>query len=271
MPTSPEGRLEYHVTVEDASSAPVDLLCNDSGLSRGAVKDAMSKGAVWITRGKNTQRLRRVKRRLAVGDELHLYYDPNVLSEQAAEPELIDDAGCYSVWNKPYGLRSQGSKWGDHCTVVRRAEQRLDRSALTVHRLDRAASGLIVVAHGRRAAAELSRQFRDREVNKSYRVRVHGEFPDAELTVDAPLDGKPSVSHFCRIGTEDGQSLVRVNIETGRKHQVRRHLADTGFPVVGDRMYGQGERDGQDLQLKAVELGFRHPQTGEAMRYLLKE
>ena len=259
------------MTVEDAASAPVDLLSDDTGLSRGVIKDTMAKGAVWITRGKKTQRLRRVKRRLEAGDELHLYYDPKVLSEQAAEPELIDDAGCYSVWNKPYGLRSQGSKWGDHCTVVRRAEQRLDRTALTVHRLDRAASGLIVVAHGRRAAAELSRQFREREVSKRYRVRVHGEFPDSDVTVDTALDDKPSVSHFRRVGTVDGQSLVTVQIETGRKHQVRRHLASIGFPVVGDRLYGQGEKDGQDLQLKAVELGFNHPETGETMHYLLEE
>lgn len=265
------GPLECHVTVEDTSATAVGLLGDASGLSKGAVKDAMAKGAVWITRRGKTQRLRRVKRQLAVGDELHLYYDSKVLSDVAAEPELVDDAGCYSVWNKPYGLRSQGSKWGDHCTVVRQAEQRLDRSALTVHRLDRAASGLMVVAHGRRAAAALSRQFRDREVEKRYRVRVHGAFPESPVTVDTPLDDKASVSHFRRIGTEDSTSWVEVNIETGRKHQVRRHLAGIGYPVVGDRLYGSGAEDGEDLQLTATELGFTHPETGKPVTYRLEE
>ena len=267
---SPEVRLQSHVTVKDDTRTAVGLLSEDSGLSRGAVKDAMIKGAVWITRGRKTQRLRRVRRSLRAGDQLHLYFDSKVLSEQAAEPALVDDAVCYSVWNKPYGLRSQGSKWGDHCTVVRCAERRLDRSALTVHRLDRAASGLIVLAHGRRTAAELSRQFREREVTKHYRVHVHGEFPDNAVSVDSTLDGKPSVSHFRLLSVEGEQSVVEVTIETGRKHQVRRHLAEVGFPVIGDRLYGTGEEDDQDLQLKAIELGFRHPETGEAVTYRLE-
>ncbi len=271
MPSPPPLQLQSHVVVADAVGSAVDVLSEDSGLSRGAVKDAMNKGAVWITRGRKTQRLRRVKRSLKRGDQLHLYYDSKVLSEPVAEPELIDDAVCFSVWNKPYGLRSQGSKWGDHCTVVRCAEKRLDRSALTVHRLDRAASGLIVVAHGRRPAAELSRQFREREVTKRYHVRVHGEFPESPVSVDAPLDGKSAVSHFQRLTMKGHQSLVDVTIETGRKHQVRRHLADIGHPVVGDRLYGGGIDDGEDLQLKAVELGFRHPQSGDDVTYRLED
>ncbi|MEM1175069.1 MAG: pseudouridine synthase [Pseudomonadota bacterium] len=263
--------LQRHVVVEDADRSCVDLLSEDSGLSRSTVKDAMNKGAVWITRGRKTQRLRRVKRRLRAGDELHLYFDANVLAETAVEPELVDDGSCFSVWNKPYGLRSQGSKWGDHCTVVRCAERRLDRSALTVHRLDRAASGLMVLAHGRQSAAELSRQFREREVTKRYRVRVHGTFPEESVFVDTPLDGKTANSRFRRVTINGELSLVDVRIETGRKHQVRRHLAELGFPVVGDRLYGRGHDGEPDLQLKAVELGFRHPQTGDALTYCLED
>ncbi|NOR36869.1 MAG: RNA pseudouridine synthase, partial [Woeseiaceae bacterium] len=126
----------------------------------------MTHGAVWVTRGSNTQRLRRAKRALRVDDEIHLYYNAEILAEVPAEPTLVADVDGYSVWNKPYGLRSQGSKWGDHCTVARWAERNLqpERPAFTVHRLDRAANGLILVAHSKKIAAALSELFRERKV-----------------------------------------------------------------------------------------------------------
>ena len=68
----------------------------------------MTKGAVWLTRGRNTQRLRRASRALREGDEIHLYYDTKILGEEPVAPSLVADMGGYSVWYKPYGLRSQG-------------------------------------------------------------------------------------------------------------------------------------------------------------------
>ena len=132
-------RVETHVQIESAEDSPVDLLKHATGLSKQRIKLAMTQGAVWMTRGQNTQRLRRVTRKLRAGDEVHLYYDAEILAEIPNEPVLIADVGGYSVWNKPYGLRSQGSKWGDHCTVVRWVERHLqpERPAFTVHRLDR--------------------------------------------------------------------------------------------------------------------------------------
>lgn len=235
----------------------------------------MTKGAVWLTRGKNTQRLRRAKRKLRAGDELHLYYDPDVLAEIPAEPKLVADVGGYSVWNKPYGLRSQGSKWGDHCTITRWAERHLqpERPAFVVHRLDRAANGLILVAHSKAIAASLSELFRDRKVEKRYRARVAGDFSQqpSPLRVESPVDEKQAVSEISFVRVEDGRSLVDIRTETGRKHQVRRHLAESGFPIVGDRLYGAGENDPMDLQLTACLLAFQCPVAGEPVEYRLDD
>ena len=270
-----ENRIEHHVQVESTGETAVDLLQRASGLSKGRIKSAMSKGAVWLTRGKSTQRLRRATRKLRSGDELHLYYDEDVLAEVPAEPELIADVGDYSVWNKPYGLRSQGSKWGDHCTVTRWAEQHLqpERSAFVVHRLDRAANGLILVAHAKRTAAALSEIFKRRKVEKRYQAWVAGDFsrqPDP-LRVDEALDGKSAISEFSFVQIDAGRSLLDVRIATGRKHQIRRHLAGLGYPVIGDRLYGTGEQDGVDLQLTAYLLAFRCPVAGEKVEYRLPE
>lgn len=235
----------------------------------------MTQGAVWLTRGRKTQRLRRAKRQLREGDELHLYYNADILAEVPAEPTLVADVGAYTVWQKPYGLRSQGSKWGDHCTVARWAERHLkpERSAFTVHRLDRAANGLILVAHSRTMAAALSELFRKREVEKRYLAMVAGDFsahPDP-LRVVQPIDGKEAVSEFSlRELVADGErSLVDVRIETGRKHQIRRHLAELGHPVIGDRLYGSADEDGVDLQLTACLLAFQCPASGERVEYRL--
>lgn len=268
-------KIKSHVVVEASDQNAVDLLQQASGLAKQRIKFAMTQGAVWLTRADHTQRLRRAKRKLREGDELHLYYDEDVLAEIPPEPELVADVGDYSVWNKPYGLRSQGSKWGDHCTVVRWAERHLrpERPAFTVHRLDRAANGLILVAHSRSMAAALSKIFQSRKVEKRYLAYVTGDMSDQPnpLRIEEPIDDRNAVSEvtFEEANADKTQSLVEVRIETGRKHQIRRHLADLGYPVIGDRLYGTGEEDGVDLQLTAYLLAFRCPVSGEKVEYRL--
>lgn len=269
-------KIESHLTVESAGQNAADLLQQATDLPKQRIKHAMTQGAVWLTRDRHTQRLRRAKRALRPGDELHLYYDEEILAEKPAEPTLIADVGEYSVWNKPYGLRSQGSKWGDHCTVVRWAERNLrpERTAFTVHRLDRAASGLIIVAHSKGMAAKLSALFRSRKVEKRYVALVAGDFSvhPKPLRVDQAIDGKRAVSEIAlqEVSDDKQQSIVEVRIETGRKHQIRRHLAELGHPVVGDRLYGSVEEDGINLQLTAYLLAFKCPVSGEKVEYMLQ-
>jgi tRNA pseudouridine32 synthase/23S rRNA pseudouridine746 synthase len=271
----PSEQHETHILVEAADDSPVNLLHRATGLSNQRIKTAMTQGAVWITRGSTTQRLRRAKRALRAGDELHLYYNERILAEVPNEPTLLADIGGYSVWRKPYGLRSQGSKWGDHCTIGRWAEKHLEpeRPAFTVHRLDRAANGLILVAHSKSVAAALAKLFQERKIKKCYRAIVAGDFSRQPLPVrvEQLLDKKAARSEisFLQLSADSQTSLVDVRIETGRKHQIRRHLAALGHPVYGDRLYGTGEEDGVDLQLTAHLLAFHCPVNDEPVEYSL--
>ena len=160
-------RREYHLIVKEYADAPA-LLAPVTSLASGQIKRAMANGALWLERGGNVARLRRAGRRLREGDRLHFYFDPRIQETSPAPAQLVADEGDWSVWYKPPGMFSQGSRWGDHCSIARWAETHLDprRNAFIVHRLDRAASGLMLVAHTRRSARELSQRFRERAIHR---------------------------------------------------------------------------------------------------------
>ena len=268
-------RFEKHISITKAGTVAVDILAEESGLSKQMVKQLMQKGAIWQTAGSKTQRLRRAKKIIKPSHQLHLYYDKAVLDMQPAEPQLLVDEGYYSVWNKPYGMLSQGSKWGDHCTITRWAEQHLkpQRNSFVVHRLDRAANGIIIVAHEKKAAAALSALFQQRKVDKRYRIWVNGHFDETATqtnpkSCEMDIDGRHAVSHFHFVDYDAvlQRSLLDVSIETGRKHQIRRHSAELGYPVIGDRLYGEQNQD-ENLQLCAYFLCFVCPFSGARKQF----
>ena len=256
--------IELHLSADVAEPA-VGLLMRHCELSKTRIKQVMQCGAVWLTRGQHTKRLRRATATLAAGDELHLYYDAATIDMQPPAAQLLADEGDYSVWFKPAGMFTQGTKWGDHHTIGRWAETHLQpqRSAKIVHRLDRHTFGLILLAHSKKAAAEFSRLFREREIEKHYWATVEGCFAEVGATrrITTPVDDKAAVSDVTVLQVAGQRSLVNVQIGTGRKHQVRRHLLGEGFPIVGDAMFGEVHPAG--LQLCAVKLAFQCPLTGD--------
>lgn len=266
--------IEKHTTLSEDTDSALAVLEAESGLSKQKLKQAMQKGCVWWERGKQVQRLRRATKPLKAGDQLHLYYDVEVLATVPPTPKLIADEGAYSIWHKPYGMYSQGTKWGDHCTITRYAEQHLtpQRPAFTVHRLDRAANGLIIIAHKKTVAAAFAQLFKEHKLQKHYRAVVYGKWDlsQPELLIDSPVEDKPARSFVKGISYNETtqQSVVDVRIETGRKHQIRRHLSGMGFPLVGDRLYGDKPQT-QDLQLTAYYLAFSCPVTGFEKEYRL--
>ena len=164
-----------------------------------------------------------------------------------------------------------------------------------VHRLDKATSGLIVVAKNDTAHRKLALQFSQRQVKKTYIALVHGWMKQDRGTISSTISrdrvrrtrmttrrpgGREAITHYCvqkRIESEYGKfSLLELHIDTGRTHQIRVHLSSTGHPVVGDALYGAprelrskhaGNLALQRNFLHATSLEFRHPRAGESMSF----
>lgn len=272
LPAAPRRTLFHATAVRGESRTACELLAEGSGLSKLRVKEAMRKGAVWLKRaGAGEHRLRRAQARPRPGDRLSIYYDAELLARVPPAAERLHDAGRFSVWLKPAGLMTQGTRFGDHCSLLRQAEisARPDRQALAVHRLDREASGLVIVAHDRGAAAALSRLFAERRILKRYRVELRGQLVPAEGRIALPLDGKPAVTEYVRRAYDPATdvSVVDAVMHTGRKHQIRRHFALAGAPVMGDPLYGRKNKNAAGLKLRAWRIEFAHPFSGKPVSF----
>ena len=155
-----------------------------------------------------------------------------------------------------------------------------------VHRLDVGTSGLMIVAKSDKAFHVLKDAFRNRTVDKIYHAMVQGHMDPTTGTIDAPIDrhpkedhrfavmatGKESITHYEVIEFYRGVSIVKIELETGRTHQIRVHFSALHHPLVGDTTYGADPVLAKSLQmsrpwLHAAELRFAHPVTGEALNF----
>ena len=161
-----------------------------------------------------------------------------------------------------------------------------DRNAdvRTVHRLDRAVSGLIVLARGKAAASALSKEIRGGAFEKEYLAVVHGSTPDGGelrdllwrdkarkmsfVAAETAKDVQEAVLDYETLWRGQDMSLVRVRLHTGRTHQIRVQFASRGFPLYGERKYAENPDD-CPLALWSRAVGFTHPETGERMRFEL--
>ena len=156
----------------------------------------------------------------------------------------------------------------------------------TDHRLDRVVSGLMVLARNAQAASELSRQIREDVFQKEYLAVVHdapeedaGRFCDLllrdkarKMTMVATEPGKgvqEAILTYRVLAKKDSMSRVRIQLQTGRTHQIRVQFASRGLPLVGERKYSVLE-DPCEIALWSYRIAFTHPQTGEAMEFMLE-
>ena len=165
------------------------------------------------------------------------------------------------VINKPAGLASQPTR-DDSPNVFDILQARYPYVGLH-HRLDRPASGLLLLCTDKRWNRAISAGFQQHTIQRQYWIACLGNVPD-KGTWTFPIHGKKSKTHFHTQMRQHGYSSLQVNLETGRKHQIRVHAQKAGFPILGDRRYGGSvARLCKRLALHALRLSFVHPATKE--------
>lgn len=270
MSTYPENSVErsgeqHRVVLESEQSAQQALLA--TAVDPELLTQAAEKGAVWVKRRKpNGQlaklvRLKELATVLPFESEVFANINTDVLKQTVNNPTLLQLHKNYSFWYKPRGVLSQGSKWGDHTAMPTLVRHQHGAPTYLVHRLDQQAQGVMVLAHTRPAVQALTALFAKQQVIKRYRVTVSGLWSHAvPFRCEAPLDEQQALTvvESFDVTDDQSQSHLSVTLHTGRKHQIRRHLAAQGHPVVGDFRYGDPGTH-QPLELAATDLGFTCP------------
>lgn len=260
----------------------------DQEISRVAVKRLIEQGKILVN-GKQVK----VSYKVQLGDVITQEAEDIKEIELKAQEiplEILYEDNDIIVVNKPKGMVVHPAVGNLEGTLVN-AIMAICKESLSgiggeirpgiVHRLDKDTSGVIIIAKNDKSHIDLSNQIKQHEVEKVYWALVRGVVKENEATISMPIgrstkdrkkmavtkNGKEAVTHFKVLKRYSNCTLLEVKIETGRTHQIRVHLAQIGYPVIGDTIYSSGKNKwgivGQCLHAKS--LKFRHPTTHEEM------
>lgn len=261
----------------------------DKDLSRAAVQRMIEEEKILVN-GKNTK----MAYKISLGDEITIVKEEPKEIELKAQDiplDIIYEDNDILVVNKQKGLVVHPGNGNPDGTLVNAIMNKCKDSLSgiggeirpgIVHRIDKDTSGLLIVAKNDKAHINMSEQIKNHEVKKTYIALVRGKTRENQATIDMPIsrnkndrtkmavskDGKNAITHFEVIERFENYTLLRVNIETGRTHQIRVHLSQIGYPIVGDFVYSNGKNpfgvEGQ--MLHSYRLEFKHPISGKEMK-----
>ena len=279
-----------HVQIDDGDVlSTLRTLYPDS--STTTLRKMLTQGRVVV----NGDVVHRAKHPLQSGDSLEVLQrqqaeerSPPPLDKPNVDLDVLYEDESLLVVNKPHQLLSVATDRLEQDTLHSRCVDYLrwtDKKAwcFIVHRLDKATSGIMVMAKTKEAKLDLQQQFHDRTVHRSYRALVEGTPTPASGTVrtwlleDKHLNikavnknhprGKEAISHYHVVEAGDETSLVEVSIETGRRHQIRMAMQHLNSPVVGDERHGATTDPHQRVMLHAYALEFLHPASDDPVRF----
>jgi 23S rRNA pseudouridine1911/1915/1917 synthase len=273
----------YHLPVPEPQTVLDVLAARYPQAKRTTLRRMLETGRVSL----NGRRVVNGKAPVGKSDRLTVSERPAEREKPSLDPlTLVYEDADLLVIDKPAGLLTSTVPREKRPTAVAIVRQYLagDRKAKLglIHRLDRDASGLLVFAKTQPAFESLKRQFFNHTVGRVYDAAVHGVIKESKGTIDTllvenregkvfvnkdPRTGQRAITHYEVVGSTAGTTRLRVKLETGRKHQIRAHLASRGHPIVGDAMYGPLPPKTEQLQLRAIELDLDHPRTGKRLEF----
>lgn len=252
------------------------------GMSRNRAKALITNRVVLVNNAITTHPLAELK----PGDVVQLDRSKHKKSFHCKDLDIVFEDPYLFVIDKHPGLlsMSNNSRQQTVQTVLNRYLEKGGgrNTSHLVHRLDRDTSGLMVYAKDVQTQQSLINSWQQLVTDRRYLALVEGELEQARgriqswltedkkfITHSSPVDngGKYAVTHYNVLTSSNGYSLVECELETGRKNQIRVHMADIGHPVVGDRKYGSEEDPMRRLGLHAYMLCFTHPVTGKHLRF----
>ena len=264
------------------------LASKNEDISRMAIQRMIENGNIKVNDNKT-----KASYKVCEGDNVVLEEEvpkETSLKAQDIPIEIIYEDNDIIVVNKPKGMVVHPANGNPDGTLVN-SLMAICKDSLSgiggeirpgiVHRLDKDTSGILVVAKNDKAHINLSEQIKNHEVKKTYIALVRGIVKENEATINMPIgrsptdrkkmavvkNGKEAITHFKVLERYDNYTLLQINIETGRTHQIRVHLAKIGYPIIGDEVYSSGKNEwnikGQCLHAKS--LDFRHPVTNKEM------
>ena len=256
-------------------------------ISRSMVQKLIEQKNIKVN-GKETKHSYKLK----LNDEIEIFVPEAKeinLKAQDIPLNVIYEDNDIIVINKPKGMVVHPANGNPDGTLVNAVMNKCKDSLSgiggeirpgIVHRLDKDTSGAIIVAKNDKAHIALSEQLKNHEVKKTYLALVRGIITENEATINMPIarskkdrkkmdvdkNGKEAITHFKVLGRyKNKYTLLQINLETGRTHQIRVHLSHIGYPIIGDEVYSNGKNEwnvsGQCLH--AWKLEFIHPITGK--------
>ncbi len=220
----------YVVSKVEAGQSLQVFLASKLGVSKRAAKDLMDERKVWV----NRKCVWMAHHELHQGDTVEVPAGQAAKSEAPSKIRVLVEDDHYLVADKPSGMLAVGAGSAEELL-----QAQIGLGALrAVHRLDRDTTGCLLCAKSAAAFDAAVALFKTRRVTKIYHAIVFGAYDRNASTVDQELDGERAVSHIHREAMSKDATFLKVRIETGRTHQIRRHLAAIRHPVLGDREHG---------------------------------
>ena len=220
-------RYDYTVTGREAQLNLIEFVAEKLELSKRAAKRVIDSKNVQI----NGERIWMAKAALNPGDRINIQYKPE---RKILIQELYRDQS-YIVFDKPADIPSNGKRSFEE--IVQKHCKSHDLRA--AHRLDKDTTGCLIFATDKESFESIKGEFQQKKVVKHYTAIVEGVLSQKSGEISQKLDGKDALSRYSVIRSSAEFSLLDVEIITGRKHQIRRHLTSIGYPVVGDTLYGR--------------------------------
>ena len=279
-----EVRIEASVASQRLDKAVAEL----TDLSRSLAHEQIKDGRILV----NGQ-AKKAKYAVKEGDVISYELPEPEVVEYVAEDiplEIVYQDEDVAVVNKPQGMVVHPSAGHTSGTLVNALMYHIkDLSGINgvlrpgiVHRIDKDTSGLLMIAKNDQAHVALADELKDKKSLRKYWAIVHGNLPNDRGVIEAPIGrsekdrkkqavtakGKPALTRFQVLERFGDYSLVELQLETGRTHQIRVHMAYIGHPVAGDEVYGPRKTlKGHGQFLHARTLGFTHPRTGEVLEF----